>query len=210
MHWVRRFFAVGPISTLGLVGDSGRTVRSLSAASKPRITQRTTRYTPSIQVEGAEHIFRVREFRFLLGKICVAHSVAHSFIFFYVALYRLRMESRPRARGGIASIGEVLCTGLPSGTCVNQKTAWSWLTPPFGNMWYFLCPSHPSRCFCWHESGVMLTGGLVGDSGRTVRSLSAASKPRITQRTTRYTPSIQVEGAEHIFLFFSVFFFLFL
>ena len=39
-HWVRRFFAVGPISTLGLVGDSGRTVRSLSAASKPRITQR--------------------------------------------------------------------------------------------------------------------------------------------------------------------------
>ena len=25
--------------------------------------------------------FRVREFRFLLGKICVAHSVAHSFIF---------------------------------------------------------------------------------------------------------------------------------
>ena len=57
-HWVRRFFfAVGPISTLGLVGDSGRTVRSLSAASKPRITQRTTRNTPSIQVEGAEHIF---------------------------------------------------------------------------------------------------------------------------------------------------------
>ena len=28
------FFAVGPISTLGLVGDSGRTVRSLSAASE--------------------------------------------------------------------------------------------------------------------------------------------------------------------------------
>ena len=121
VHWVRRFFAVGPISILGLVGDSGRTVRSLSAASKPRITQRTTRYTPSIQVEGAEHIFRVREFRFLLGKICVAHSVAHSFIFLFVALYRLRMESRPRARGGIASIGEVLCTSLPSGTCVNQK-----------------------------------------------------------------------------------------
>ena len=66
---------------IGLVGDSGRTVRSLSAASKPRITQRTTRYTPSIQVEGAGHIFRVHEFRFLLGKICVAHSVAHSFTF---------------------------------------------------------------------------------------------------------------------------------
>ena len=121
-HWVRRFFfAVGPISTLGLVGDSGRTVRSLSAASKPRITQRTTRNTPSIQVEGAEHIFRVREFRFLLGKICVAHSVAHSFIFLLCCHYRLRMESRPRARGGIASIGEVLCTSLPSETCVNQK-----------------------------------------------------------------------------------------
>ena len=80
-HWVQRFFAVGPISTLGLVGDSGRTVRSLSAASKPRITQRTARNTPSIQEEGEEHIFRVREFQFLLGKICVAHSVAHSFIF---------------------------------------------------------------------------------------------------------------------------------
>ena len=48
----------------------------------------------------------------------------------------------------------------------------------------------------------MLTGELVGDSGRTVRSLSAASKPRITQRTTRYTPSIQVEGAGHIFTAF--------
>ena len=33
-------------------------------------------------------------------------------------------------------------------------------------------------------------GGLVGDSGRTDRSLSAASKPRITQRTARNTPSI--------------------
>ena len=42
--------------------------------------------------------------------------------------------------------------------------------------------------------------GQVGDSRRTVRSLSAASKPRITQRTTRYTPSIQVEGARQIFL----------
>ena len=50
-------FAVGPITTLGLVGDSGRTVRSLSAASKPRITQRTARNTPSIQEEGEEHIF---------------------------------------------------------------------------------------------------------------------------------------------------------
>ena len=70
-HWVLRFFAVGPISTLGLVGDSGRTVRSLSAASKPHITQRTARNTPSIYGEGEEHIFRVREFQFLLGKICV-------------------------------------------------------------------------------------------------------------------------------------------
>ena len=82
-HWVQRFFAVGPISTLGLVGDSGRTVRSLSAASKPRITQRTARNTPSIQEEGEEHIFRVREFQFLLGKICVAHPVAHSFILLF-------------------------------------------------------------------------------------------------------------------------------
>ena len=72
------FFAVGPISTLGLVGDSGRTVRSLSAASKPRIYPTHDAVTPSIQEEGAEHIFRVREFQFLLGKICVAHSVAHS------------------------------------------------------------------------------------------------------------------------------------
>ena len=44
-HWVQRFFAVGPISTLGLVGDSGRTDRSLSAASKPRI----------YPTHGAEH-----------------------------------------------------------------------------------------------------------------------------------------------------------
>ena len=65
--------------------------------------------------------FRVREFRFLLGKICVAHSVAHSFIFLLCCHYRLKMESRPRARGGIASIGEVLCTSLPSETCVNQE-----------------------------------------------------------------------------------------
>ena len=38
-------FAVGPITPLGLVGDSGRTVRSLSAASKPRI----------YPTHGAEH-----------------------------------------------------------------------------------------------------------------------------------------------------------
>ena len=73
------FFAVGPISTLGLVGDSGRTVRSLSAASKPHIYPTHDAVTPSIQEEGAEHIFRVHEFQFLLGKICVAHSVDHSF-----------------------------------------------------------------------------------------------------------------------------------
>ena len=66
-------------------------------------------------------LFRVREFRFLLGKICVAHSVAHSFIFLLCCHYRLNMESRPRARGGTASIGEVLCTSLPSETCVNQE-----------------------------------------------------------------------------------------
>ena len=35
------------------------------------------------------------------------------------------------ARGGIASIGEVLCTGLPSETCVNQERPGPWLTPPF-------------------------------------------------------------------------------
>ena len=79
----------------------------------------------------------------------------------------------------------------------------------------FLCPSHPSRWFCWHESGVMLTWGLVGDPGRTVRSLSAASKPRIYPTHDAVTPSTQEEGAEHIFLcffmcfHFCVFFFLF-
>ena len=73
------FFAVGPISTLGLVGDSGRTVRSLSAASKPHIYPTHGAVTPSIQEEGAEHIFRGHEFQFLLGKICVADSVDHSF-----------------------------------------------------------------------------------------------------------------------------------
>ena len=62
-------FAVGPFTTLGLVGDSGRTVRSLSAASKPRITQRTARNTPSIQEEGEEHIF--------------FHFLSFSFIFFH-------------------------------------------------------------------------------------------------------------------------------
>ena len=56
------FFAVGPISTLGLVGDSGRTVRSLSAASKPHIYPTHGAVTLSIQEEGAEHIFRGHEF----------------------------------------------------------------------------------------------------------------------------------------------------
>ena len=59
------FFAVGPISTLGLVGDSGRTVRSLSAASKPHIYPTHGAVTPSIQEEGVEHIFRGREFSIL-------------------------------------------------------------------------------------------------------------------------------------------------
>ena len=80
---------------------------------------------------------------------------------------------------------------------------------PFRECVVFSLPFPPFPLFCWHKSGVMLTGGLVGDSGRTVRSLSAASKPRITQRTTRHTPSIQVEGAEHIFPFFPLFFFFF-
>ena len=45
--------------------------------------------------------------------------------------------------------------------------------------------------------------GLVGDSGRADRSLSAASKPRIFFPTYgAVTPSIQEEGAEHIFSFF--------
>ena len=80
-------FAVGPITPLGLVGDSGRTVRSLSAASKPRIYPTHGAVTPSIQEKGEEHIFRVREFQFLLGKICVAHSVAHSFIFVFMVRF---------------------------------------------------------------------------------------------------------------------------
>ena len=32
---------------------------------------------------GKTKFFRVREFQFLLGKICVAHSVAHSFILLF-------------------------------------------------------------------------------------------------------------------------------
>ena len=95
-HWVRRFFfAVGPISTLGLVGDSGRTVRSLSAASKPHIYPTHDAVTPSIQEEGAEHIFRVHEFRFLLGKICVAHSVDHSFTLFLCCALSIVVEIPP-------------------------------------------------------------------------------------------------------------------
>ena len=54
----RGFFAVGPISTLGLVGDSGRTVRSLSAASKPHIYPTHGAVTLSIQEEGAESFVR--------------------------------------------------------------------------------------------------------------------------------------------------------
>ena len=58
VQWVQRFCFRGRSDVnIGQVGDSRRTVRSLSAASKPRITQRTTRYTPSIQVEGARQIF---------------------------------------------------------------------------------------------------------------------------------------------------------
>ena len=93
VHWVQRFFTIGPISTLGR-SVTRRTVRSLSAASKPRITQRTTRYTPSIQVEGAGQIFRVREFRFLLSKLCVAHSVAHSFTFLLCCALSVKNPAR--------------------------------------------------------------------------------------------------------------------
>ena len=64
---------------IGMVGDSRRTVRSLSAASKPRITQRTTRYTPFIQVEGAGHIFYFLLFNFLLF---ISFSFLPSFHFF--------------------------------------------------------------------------------------------------------------------------------
>ena len=40
---------------------------------------------------------------------------------FYAALFRIRLSYRPRARGGIANIGDVLRTSLPSETCVNQS-----------------------------------------------------------------------------------------
>ena len=95
VQWVQRFCFRGRSDVnIGQVGDSRRTVRSLSAASKPRITQRTTRYTPSIQVEGARQIFRVREFRFLLWKICVAHSVTHSFTFLLCCAFSDKSPAR--------------------------------------------------------------------------------------------------------------------
>ena len=39
--------------------------------------------------------FRVREFQFLLGKICVAHSVAHSFIFLLCCALSVKVEIPP-------------------------------------------------------------------------------------------------------------------
>ena len=41
------------------------------------------------------HFFRVREFQFLLGKICVAHSVAHSFILFLWCALSVKVEFPP-------------------------------------------------------------------------------------------------------------------
>ena len=73
-------------------------------------------------------------------------------------------------------------------------------------MWYFLCPSHPSHCFCWHESGVLLTGGwsvtLVGPSARCQQRQNLAL-PNARRGTLH--PSRKKE--RNIFSLFSVFFF---
>ena len=74
-----------------LVGPSARCQQRQNLA----FTQRTARNTPSIQEEGEEHIFRVREFQFLLGKICVAHSVAHSFTLLLWCASSIKVEIPP-------------------------------------------------------------------------------------------------------------------
>ena len=89
------------------------------------------------------------------------------------------MESRPRARGGIASIGEVLCTSPPVGRALT-RSGLVMVNAPFGNVWCCLCPSHPSRGFCWHESGVMLMGAgrrLWSDRPLAVSSVKTSHYP---------------------------------
>ena len=46
-------------------------------------------------VESKQKFFRVREFQFLFGKICVAHSVTHSFTFLLCCALSVRVEIPP-------------------------------------------------------------------------------------------------------------------
>ena len=80
-------------------------------------------------------------------------------------------------------------------------------------MWYCLCPSHPSHCFCWHKSGVMLTGSwsvtLVGPSARC-RQRQNLALPNVRRGTLHPSREKERNIFSSFFYHFSIFFIFFI
>ena len=121
-HWVQRFCFRGRSDhTIGasrwLWSDRPLAVSSVKTSHYPTHGA----ITPSIQEEGEEHIFRVREFQFLLGKICVAHSVTHSFTLLLCCALSVEFEIPPASPRRYSKYRRSASHRSPSETCVNQK-----------------------------------------------------------------------------------------